>query len=167
MHTGGDSWRRVIATTNLGAWLLVICWAVIVYVLLTEPHLDDEGRQRLRVGVFEMGHAAFFCVMGFLLAHALLRLQVPRFRWWTVVVLTFYGILGEVVQTTIPGRTPSIIDLAADALGALLGAMVLTILARLSSGAPLRQAMRMRPHGRPPEHELAALDRSILVSPER
>ncbi len=167
MHTGGDSWRRVIATTNLGAWLLVICWAVIVYVLLTEPHLDNEGRQRLRIGVFEMGHAVFFSVMGFLLAHALIRLQVPRFRWWTVVVLTFYGIVGEVVQTTIPGRSPSIVDLGADALGALVGAMTLTVLARWSSGAPLRQAIRMRPHGRPAEHELTALDRSILGWPER
>jgi hypothetical protein len=79
VNTGGNRWRRLIATSNLGAWVLVLAWALIVFVLLTQPHLDDEGRQRLRFGVFELGHSAFFGVLGFLLSHALMRVQLRRF----------------------------------------------------------------------------------------
>ncbi len=162
VNTGGDRWRRVIATSNLGAWMLVICWALVVFVLLTEPRLADTGRLRMRFGIFAFGHGVFFGILGFLVANALIRFRLRRLSWWTVVVLTLYGILGELVQTTVPGRTPSIIDLGADTLGAFVGATTWTILARWQSGTALRRAAQIWRHGRPMAHELTTVDRSIL-----
>jgi VanZ family protein len=152
VNTGGNRWRRL--------------WALIVFVLLTQPHLDDEGRQRLRFGVFELGHSAFFGVLGFLLSHALMRVQLRRFVWWTVVLLTLYGIIGELLQATVPGRSPSITDVFADGLGAFVGATCLTVLARMSGGASLGRALRLWPRNRPAAPDLSLLEQSVLPAAE-
>ena len=137
--------RRLSATSTLGAWLLVAAWVVIVFVLLTQPDADAIGGRRFRIGISAVAHGFFFCVLGFLAANAVIPLRIPRARWWIVVALTLYGIAGELVQSVVPGRTPSLVDLGADALGAFSGAVIWTALARWHSGATPRRSVRLGP----------------------
>ena len=137
--------RRLTATSTLGAWLLLAAWVIIVFVLLTQPDADDVGGRRFRIGTSAVAHAFFFSVLGFLAANAVIPLRIPRARWWIMVALTLYGIIGELIQSTVPGRTPSLVDLGADALGAFVGAMAWTALARWHSGASPRRSVRLLP----------------------
>lgn len=66
----------------------------------------------------KLGHALLFAVLGALAAQAW---QVPRLRlrwWWALLAL---GAATEGLQAWVPGRSPSLADFGADALGLLAG----------------------------------------------
>ncbi|HEX6654865.1 MAG TPA: VanZ family protein [Candidatus Limnocylindria bacterium] len=128
-------WRRRMgldrgfAASAVGAALLVICWTGMVVVLSSLPHLDDDaGGRRFAIGIFVLGHAAFFSTLGFLVAN-LLAGSTHRLIWWTFVVVTVFAVFDELHQNFVPGRDPSPVDLTFDAMGALLGATVFLSLA--------------------------------------
>lgn len=93
--------------------------------------------------------AAHFLIYG-ALGGALMRalaegrsaaMTMPRIL--AVVVLgTLYGVSDEIHQYLVPPRTPDILDVAADSTGALAGATIMTLVARLHSS-------RFRPSERP------------------
>jgi VanZ family protein len=115
--------RRVsLASTPVGAWILVLCWALIILVLILQPGADEPGLRRLRITATTVGHAVFFAALALLAAHALFRLGVRRAVWWAVVLTILFGIGCEVLQVDVPGRTASVGDLVADILGAWAGA---------------------------------------------
>lgn len=167
MHIGGQRGRHILATTHVGAWLLVVCWALIIIVLLTQPGVDETGGRRLRLGGSSIGHAAFFSILGFLVAHALARQHLWRHWWWTVVIVAIFGIGGEVVQSGVPGRSPSLVDLGADALGGLAGAVAWTVMARWQSGANLRRAAAIWPPRRRRRRRRATVDHALLAADKR
>jgi VanZ family protein len=47
---------------------------------------------------------------------------------------TLYGVSDEIHQHFVPPRTPDILDVVADSIGACLGASVMTLVARLLRG---------------------------------
>src|SRR6185503_18613620 len=51
-----------------------------------------------------------------------------------LVLCTLYGVSDEIHQYFVPPRTPDILDVAADSAGAIAGAVVMTLIARLHSG---------------------------------
>lgn len=110
-----------------------MAWALIILVLVTQPDIGEAGGRRFRIGGPALGHAAFFGVLGFLAANAALPLAIPRGRWWIMVALTLYGVACELIQASIPGRTPSLVDLGADVVGAYAGTLVWLALARWHS----------------------------------
>lgn len=123
-------WRRLTARSHLGAWLLFAAWALIILVLIVQPDIGEAGGRRFRIGGPAIGHAAFFGVLGFVGANAVVPLGIRRGRWWLLVTITLYGIACELVQAGIPGRTPSVVDLGADVLGAYAGLLAWLALAR-------------------------------------
>jgi hypothetical protein len=118
-----------IAATRLGAWILVICWGLAILTLVMQPGAEELGRRRLRIDVTSLGHAAYFAALALLVGNGLLRHGVRRIRWWTVVAVVLFGILCEVIQLSVPGRTPSVADLVADVAGAAAGAVGFGIVA--------------------------------------
>ncbi|RID99981.1 hypothetical protein D3F03_06295 [Simplicispira hankyongi] len=66
-------------------------------------------------------HASLFAVLGGLAARSW---QQGRQRWWAVAALLLLGALTEVLQSAIPGRSASLGDWLADALG-LAGSLLL------------------------------------------
>ena len=71
-------------------------------------------------------HLVEYAVLGFLLAHAtfLTWPRHPRLRTYLLAVLigVLWGLLDEIHQAFVPGRSAELLDLVADAIGVSSGA---------------------------------------------
>jgi hypothetical protein len=113
-----------MAASTAGSLILILCWAAIIAVLSSQPHLDDDrGGRHFSIGIFVVGHAAFFTALGFLTANGLAG-RTHRVVWWVFFLVTAFAVVDELHQAFVPGRDPSVVDLGFDAMGALLGATV-------------------------------------------
>jgi VanZ family protein len=140
---------RLSAWTPALAWLLVVCWALIILTLAMQPGELEVGRGRLRLDPTAAGYVAYFAGLAFLLIHALRRHAARRPGWWAISLSLCFGILVELLQIGVPGRTTSIVDLGANLVGASVGAVSFSLLARrhveLQSSGRRRTARRGRP----------------------
>ena len=95
-------------------WILCGAWAVAIVCFSAIPaqKLPEGGF----TGLDKLVHACEFGLLGFLAARAWGRF------WPVVLAAILFGALDEVHQVFTPGRTPSVYDALADALGAFLGA---------------------------------------------
>jgi len=70
------------------------------------------------------GHSIGYAILGALLLRGLADGRPSGFTWWrcllAVVLAAAYGITDEIHQAFVPGRTPDVMDVAADAVGAAL-----------------------------------------------
>jgi VanZ family protein len=114
--------RRFSNADIVLAWVVVILWMAIIFVLSSQPGSPDAGSGRLRFGWEKLAHFVVFGVLGLLVANALTTggLRSRRF-WWTFVVCAAYAITDEVHQALIPGRTPTVMDIFIDMAGASAG----------------------------------------------
>jgi VanZ family protein len=73
-------------------------------------------------------HVLAYSVLGFLLLRAFSKGRVAGISWraitLTIVFATLYGASDELHQRFVPGRSPDVLDVAADALGASCAAAV-------------------------------------------
>ncbi len=69
-------------------------------------------------------HATVFGILGFFVLGAM-KATVDGYRafqpWLAVILVTVYGVLDEFHQHFVPGRSPDIYDVMADAAGGMLG----------------------------------------------
>lgn len=94
-------------------WLPPLAWAALLFAL---SHRPADGLPTLFAGADKLVHLALYAPLGWWLARAL------GVGWLAVVVAAAYGVSDEWHQSWVPGRTPSAADVAADAVGAALGA---------------------------------------------
>ncbi|MBR57468.1 MAG: hypothetical protein CMH54_05340 [Myxococcales bacterium] len=101
-------------------WIGVgIAWATLIWLLSSVP---SSGLSRPPfVGADKVVHFLLFAVLGF----AWVRGLRPGFAflWGLVVLVAAYGVLDEWHQTWVPGRTATIGDVIADALGSIIGCL--------------------------------------------
>ena len=121
---------RLSAWSPAVAWVLVACWALIIVTLAMQPGGMEIGRRRLRLDPTAAGHVVYFAGLAFLTIHALRRHAARRPAWWAISLSLCFGIFIELLQLGVPGRTTSIVDLAADLAGASLGAGAFAFVAR-------------------------------------
>jgi VanZ family protein len=114
-----------------------IAYAAIIFAVSQIP-----GREIARLGIdlWDKGlHAAEYAVLGALLAAWQLarpprRAGTPWRRVAAAIGIAIaYGALDEIHQMFVPGRQSSLLDVAADAFGASLGAIAAAVVARLLS----------------------------------
>jgi VanZ family protein len=79
-------------------------------------------------------HFIEYALLAALAARAVYSLPKPS-TWWVVLLITFFavailGTLDELYQSTIPHRTPEVLDWVADAIGGLLGGICYLLLKR-------------------------------------
>ncbi|MGE0790719.1 MAG: VanZ family protein [Sandaracinaceae bacterium] len=88
-------------------------------------------------------HGVEYGVLGFLLAHATLltwpRHTPLRTAALAVLITVLWGVLDEIHQAFVPGRSPEVLDLVADTVGALLGTSARAIAHLLRRRVMLRE----------------------------
>jgi VanZ family protein len=120
-----------------GAWVPVAAWCALVFILSSLPLRVDAG---VVPGGDKTAHVGEYAVLGFLLARALRNTRPALGRAALVagaaLLGALYGATDEFHQSTVPERTASLGDLAADGIGALLGAVAFAALPAIGSPAP-------------------------------
>ena len=92
-------------------WLPAAAWAATIYWLSSRPTLPGP-----EVPYFDkVAHFGAYAVLGALLAFAADRSRVPLAV--AVVLGLLYGASDEIHQMYVPGRSPDVLDWAADAAG--------------------------------------------------
>lgn len=104
-------------------WLPALLWmAGIAYL----SHQTEPLGRTASTGEASVAHLAVFGVLGLLLLWALAAANGAGRDFWVlpffaVGIAVLFGVIDEVHQAYVPGRTASEADVATDALGAALG----------------------------------------------
>ena len=108
--------------------LFLLCalgWAGVIFYLSSQPGTDIPP---LFFGEDKLLHALVFGILGFFTLGAM-KTTADGYRpfqiWLAAGLVTGYGVLDEFHQHFVPGRTPDILDVMADAAGAMLGIWLL------------------------------------------
>ena len=110
--------------------VLAVGWMAVIFLLSAQTTLQLPHR------LFHQDkalHALLFGVLGFLWALLVMRDAAPPTLGHALVVTLLvmgYGGLDEYHQSFVPGRTPDILDLAADTAGGLLSASLVLFMLR-------------------------------------
>lgn len=104
----------------------------VIFAASAQPKLPDLAFLHIEVGGKDIGdkigHLIAYAVLGALIWRALDRVSVGWGRVGAAVALaTAYGVTDELHQLYVPGRDFDLVDLGANALGAALASVVLTL----------------------------------------
>ncbi len=107
----------------------MVLWAAAILAVSSIPgrhlHIPD--------GTDKIGHVGEYLVLGALLARSLGARAALRLLLAAWIGMAVFGALDELHQYFIPGRTPDVMDWAADAAGAVAGLLAGWALCRLRS----------------------------------
>ena len=118
-------------TLRSGFLLAALSWAGLIFYLSSQPSIEAPA---LFPGQDKLFHLIAFGILGFLTVGTLQASHAgyPTRRVWLVVLaVALYGILDEVHQYFVPGRSADVYDALADAFGGLLGAWTMYYLSRI------------------------------------
>jgi VanZ family protein len=102
-------------------WLPAVAWAGVIFYLSSRPTLPVEPRFP---HFDKAAHFGAYAVLGALLAFGADRTRVPLAV--AIVLGVAYGASDEVHQMFVPGRSPDVLDWAADAAGVLAACLLYT-----------------------------------------
>lgn len=108
--------------TFLRYWLPLLIYVGLIFLLSS---LSRRPHSILEFIPDKLLHFIEYALLAALTARAIYSLPKPD-TWWVVLLITFLavailGTLDELYQSTIPRRSPEILDWVADAAGGLLG----------------------------------------------
>jgi VanZ family protein len=106
-----------VAGSSATRWLPVVLWAGLIFALSSVPSLDS-GLGAWDLGLRKLAHLVEYAVLGALLARALPELAAL----WAGIA---YAASDELHQSFVPGRFGSLLDVAIDATGVLVGILLL------------------------------------------
>jgi VanZ family protein len=112
-------------TRLLGAWLPPIAWAALIFYLSSLPGSAIPSPFFSADKIFHLGA---YAVLGYLVARALAYYgRTGRVMLMPALLLCLlYGMSDEFHQSFVPDRTPSVLDVAADTIGACIGIVIRT-----------------------------------------
>ena len=116
---------------------LVLLWGPVLLVMgliFFFSSLPDPGGPPGGISD-KTAHVLIYAALGASLVRALAGGRITAMTLTRILFAaalgTLYGVSDEIHQHFVPPRIPDILDVAADAVGALVGAMLMTLLARL------------------------------------
>ena len=98
------------------AWVPALAWAVLIFALSSQPSLPSPGVSDKQAHFLAYGVLAVLCLIG--ASGARLTRIGSRAVLAALVLTVAYGVSDEVHQSFVPGRTPDVDDVVADAIGA-------------------------------------------------
>lgn len=113
---------------RLIGWTGAVAWAVFLVVQSGSPAVGGFLARILAnfpVGADKVGHALAYAVLGGFLSMATGRI------WAAFLIATLFGVTDEIHQHFVEGRVSEVLDVVADATGALIGASAVAFLSRL------------------------------------
>ena len=116
---------------------LVLLWGPVLLVMgliFFFSSLPDPGGPPGGISD-KTAHVLIYAALGASLVRALAGGRITAMTLTRIVLAaalgTLYGVSDEIHQHFVPPRTPDILDVVADSIGAILGAIVMTLVARL------------------------------------
>ncbi len=117
-------------------WLhgITVLWALIIAVLTLTPAPDlpetpfwdiPHFDKLVHFGLFAL--LAFFGVMGFY-KHRQPAIAFKKQALWTSILAIVYGCLIEFIQGFVPGRSGEVLDILANAAGAIAGPIAFLVI---------------------------------------
>ena len=106
-----------MSASRLSAWLPVLAWAAVIFVLSSIPHLGT-GLGTWDTILRKGAHVTEYAIFALLLVRAIGR-ELPAF-----LLGVGYAITDEIHQHFVTGRHSSPIDVAIDSTGVLIGVLV-------------------------------------------
>lgn len=94
-------------------WILTIAWALLIWRLTTTPQIVLTNNSLLQSFLMIFAHFTFFGVQAMFLFLAL------RTNISALILSSAYGLIIELTQRTIPGRSADLLDWILDTLGAI------------------------------------------------
>lgn len=103
------------------AWLPALGWAGLIFVLSAQPGLRVAPDEAIDLVVRKVGHMAVFGILALLAWRAVERTTTLRRPWAWALGLTFvYALTDELHQAFVADRQASLLDVAIDAVGAVI-----------------------------------------------
>lgn len=99
-------------------WVATLSWACLIFYLTTIPDFHPSSDTLISWVLSNGGHFCFFGVQAVLLSLTLPHRPLT-INHWPLTITSFYGLLIELVQRGIPGRSFGLGDWALDTLGAV------------------------------------------------
>lgn len=119
------------------SYVPAIIWAVLILIVSSIPGLSPPG---LGFTIADkIVHFAEYFILGLLTARAVSTFYKEPLRifWLSSALTSGYGILDELHQLLVPGRTTEGLDMVADILGSILAAaLYVRLFRRQSPGVP-------------------------------
>jgi VanZ family protein len=109
------------------AWLMVAVWAAVIFAFSATPHLRIAAADDLDFILRKSGHMAAFGILAVLLWRALDLSGVSRALVVSLALTIAYAASDEFHQSFTAGRNASGVDVSIDAVGAVIGLVVLTV----------------------------------------
>lgn len=108
------------------AWTLAALYAIFIFIMSAFPYGPPQP-SLLKPVSSTLKHVLEYSIFGFLLlASFRSNSRTRKFAFWFALLFAaFYGMTDEIHQIFVSGRTASIMDVLADALGGFLGAFFL------------------------------------------
>ena len=107
--------------TLLSGWAPVIVWASLIFILSAQSDLRFVPDAALDFVVRKIGHMGVFGILALLVWRALAITTVWTRPWaWALVLTVVYAASDELHQGFVAGRYLSGVDVAIDAVGALV-----------------------------------------------
>ncbi len=109
-------------TGCLRRWIPPLAWMGLIFALSAQPTLPSAPEPWLDVVIKKSGHALAYGLLAWLYLRAL-RGGGPasdRLRLLSLALAVAYGVTDEYHQSFVPGRTPRLLDVLIDGLGATI-----------------------------------------------
>ena len=98
-------------------WAPALLWFALIFILSSQPSLPSPGRiSDKQAHAFTYGVLAILCLMG--LTGWRSRRVAGASLLAAFAIAVVYGVSDEIHQSFVPGRTPDVADVIADAVGA-------------------------------------------------
>jgi VanZ family protein len=117
-----------MALTRLKPWFPALGWAAVIFVLSSFP--GSAYPETHVANADKLVHAVVYGLLGALITRGFLRgtgLRLASAAALAISLATVYGMSDELHQRFVPGRNSDWHDVAADAVGALLGAALIAL----------------------------------------